>query len=198
MGPVEADQLHREEEGQSDQHRQHEGRPLEKAPPPASEKEPETDAEKTRQEDEVRDVGQPNVVGRRPPDQRQLHEQHEHAERNETQRTSRRFKIPRTVRRRRQRAAGSGSGAASAIDDAQVRLSRTRHPGDVSPRRPHSVGDASGRHGGSYVKGALTISGSPLNLLERQQGSLARLRLGPFEFESETADHGCVERLAAH
>ena len=78
-------EVDREEGHEGDQQRQCERCERQQVGRSVDAQEPDADAEEAGQQHEVREVGEVDVVGRRPPDQRQLEEQHEEAEADETQ-----------------------------------------------------------------------------------------------------------------
>ena len=74
----------REEQDEADEYGESDGRPREEVRLARGAEESDADAEEACEQDEVRQVREVDVVGGRPADERQLDEEHEKAEREET------------------------------------------------------------------------------------------------------------------
>jgi len=81
--PLEGDERDREEQDEADEQRERERREAKEVGAAVGAQEPEPDPEEAREQDEVRQVGEVDVVRRRPADERELDEQHQEAERDE-------------------------------------------------------------------------------------------------------------------
>ena len=80
VGALQRDQLHGEEQSEHDEAANVSGASPEQVSGPTGAQKTRADAEEARQEHEVSDVGQVNVVSSGPPDQRELDEEHQHAQ----------------------------------------------------------------------------------------------------------------------
>ncbi len=134
---------HGEEQHEGDEAREQDWREREHVTAPGAPEEAKADAEEAGEQDEVREVDEVEVVGRRPPDERQLHEQHERA--RQQQPGPGRQRHPRNPR-------GEPTEPALSQQAARDRLSRPLR------RRALGASGQGGTHRGQPPYGTVRIS----------------------------------------